>query len=51
MMSIYILYKCKESFKDMEIALVGDDTNSSSASPQAIKKSIPKVTFSSLQLE
>ena len=35
----------------MEIALVGEDTNSSSASPQALKKSIPKVTFSSLQLE
>ena len=51
MIFIYILYKSKESFKDMEIALVGEDTNSSSASPQALKKSIPKVTFSSLQHE
>ena len=35
----------------MEIALVGEDTNSSSASPQALKKSIPKVTFLNEQLE
>jgi len=41
--AIYMLSnETKESFKDMEIALVGEDTNSSSASPQALKKSIPK---------